>query len=344
MSPSYTRVYPLVVARGSGAVIEDVDGNLFLDFTAGIAVTSTGHCHPHVVAAIQDQADKLMHMSGTDFYYQPQIDLAQRLAEAGTRHVAQARLLHQQRRRGAGSGPEAGPLAHRPVAGHRLLRRLPRPHLRRHVAVRLQARPPPRLLAAGARHPPRPLSARLPRLRRRRRRLRLRRSRSRRRVLQAHGPARRGGRHLRRADPGRGRLPRAAAGLPAGPAASCATGTASCWSPTRCRAAWAAPASCSPSSTGASSRTSSAWPRASPAACRWARSSPATRSWTGRSGSHASTFGGNPVSCRAALATLDLLEARLHRQRRRSAASNCGRACSSCSEATRRRATCAAWA
>jgi 4-aminobutyrate aminotransferase len=80
-SPSYTRVYPLVCARGSGAVIEDVDGNLFLDFTAGIAVTATGHCHPKVVAAIQDQAGKLIHMSGTDFYYQPQIDLAQRLAE-----------------------------------------------------------------------------------------------------------------------------------------------------------------------------------------------------------------------------------------------------------------------
>src|SRR5216117_2265472 len=83
MSPSYTRIYPLVCERGSGAVIEDVDGNLFLDFTAGIAVNATGHCHPHVVAAIQDQAHKLLHMSGTDFYYQPQIDLAQRLAEAG---------------------------------------------------------------------------------------------------------------------------------------------------------------------------------------------------------------------------------------------------------------------
>src|ERR1700679_3732988 len=82
VSPSYTRVYPLVVERGSGAVIQDVDGNLFLDFTAGIAVTSTGHCHPHVVAAIKDQADKLLHMSGTDFYYQPQIDLSQRLAES----------------------------------------------------------------------------------------------------------------------------------------------------------------------------------------------------------------------------------------------------------------------
>lgn len=79
-SPSYTRVYPLVCARGEGAVIEDVDGNRFLDFTAGIAVTASGHCHPKVVAAIQDQAGKLIHMSGTDFYYGPQIDLAERLA------------------------------------------------------------------------------------------------------------------------------------------------------------------------------------------------------------------------------------------------------------------------
>jgi 4-aminobutyrate aminotransferase len=82
VSPSYTRLYPLVVERGSGAVIEDVDGNLFLDFTAGIAVTSTGHCHPKVVAAIHEQSAKLIHMSGTDFYYQPQIDLSQRLAES----------------------------------------------------------------------------------------------------------------------------------------------------------------------------------------------------------------------------------------------------------------------
>src|SRR5438552_9961648 len=82
VSPSYTRVYPLVVERGSGAVIQDVDGNLYLDCTAGIAVTSTGHCHPQVVEAITDQAHKLLHMSGTDFYYQPQIDLSRRLGEA----------------------------------------------------------------------------------------------------------------------------------------------------------------------------------------------------------------------------------------------------------------------
>src|SRR5262245_8321239 len=80
-SPSYTRVYPLGVERGYGAVIEDVDGNRFLDFTAGIAVCSTGHCHPRVVAAIQQQAAKLLHMSGTDFYYAPQGDLAKKLAQ-----------------------------------------------------------------------------------------------------------------------------------------------------------------------------------------------------------------------------------------------------------------------
>ena len=65
--------------RGAGCTIEDIDGNLFLDFTAGIAVTSTGHCHPEVTAAIVDQAGKLVHMSGTDFYYTPEIELAERL-------------------------------------------------------------------------------------------------------------------------------------------------------------------------------------------------------------------------------------------------------------------------
>lgn len=80
LSPSYTRDYPLVAARGEGCTIEDVDGNLFLDFTAGIAVTATGHCHPEVVAAIADQAQRLIHMSGTDFYYGPEIELAERLA------------------------------------------------------------------------------------------------------------------------------------------------------------------------------------------------------------------------------------------------------------------------
>ncbi|MDX2037368.1 MAG: acetyl ornithine aminotransferase family protein [Isosphaeraceae bacterium] len=79
-STSYTRMYPLVIDRALGAMIEDVDGNRFLDFTAGIAVTNVGHCHPKVVRAIRRQAGRLIHMSGTDFYYRPQIELAERLA------------------------------------------------------------------------------------------------------------------------------------------------------------------------------------------------------------------------------------------------------------------------
>lgn len=77
VSPSYTRGYPFVMARGSGAVVEDVDGNCFLDCAAGIAVNSTGHSHPAVVAAIVDQAQKFLHMSGTDFYYEPQVALGE---------------------------------------------------------------------------------------------------------------------------------------------------------------------------------------------------------------------------------------------------------------------------
>src|SRR5437763_1416392 len=80
MSPSYTRIYPLVVRRALGAMIEDMDGNRFLDYTAGIAVTNAGHSHPRVVAAIRKQAGRLVHMSGTDFYYTPQVRLAERLA------------------------------------------------------------------------------------------------------------------------------------------------------------------------------------------------------------------------------------------------------------------------
>jgi len=81
ISPSYTRSYPLVAKQGRGLVITDVDGNEFLDFSAGIAVTSTGHCHPRVVEAIQKQAAELIHMSGTDFYYENMITLADRLSK-----------------------------------------------------------------------------------------------------------------------------------------------------------------------------------------------------------------------------------------------------------------------
>jgi 4-aminobutyrate aminotransferase len=81
ISPSYTRDYPFIVAHGRDREVRDVDDNLYLDFGAGIASTSTGHCHPDVVNAIKKQADRLIHMSGTDFYYEPQIALAHKLAE-----------------------------------------------------------------------------------------------------------------------------------------------------------------------------------------------------------------------------------------------------------------------
>jgi 4-aminobutyrate aminotransferase len=80
VSTSYTRDYPLVIARGEGAYVEDVDGNVFLDCTAGIAVTATGHSHPDVVRAIVDQAGRFLHMSGTDFYYEPQVRLGEELS------------------------------------------------------------------------------------------------------------------------------------------------------------------------------------------------------------------------------------------------------------------------
>ena len=80
VSPSYTRGYPLVIDRASGVAVEDVDGNVFLDCAAGIAVNSTGHAHPAVVQAVVEQATRFLHMSGTDFYYEPQVRLAEEIA------------------------------------------------------------------------------------------------------------------------------------------------------------------------------------------------------------------------------------------------------------------------
>ena len=81
MSPSYMRDYPFVAERGYGAIVEDPDGNAFLDFAAGIAVCSTGHCHPKVVEAIQKQAAELIHIAGNDFYHRHMPQLAERLVK-----------------------------------------------------------------------------------------------------------------------------------------------------------------------------------------------------------------------------------------------------------------------
>src|SRR5437588_7228806 len=79
-SPSYTRDYPLVVKRALGSVVEDVDGNRYLDFAAGIAVCATGHCHPKVVEAITRQANALIHICGSDFYYPSMVELMEKLS------------------------------------------------------------------------------------------------------------------------------------------------------------------------------------------------------------------------------------------------------------------------
>ncbi|HZD42146.1 MAG TPA: aminotransferase class III-fold pyridoxal phosphate-dependent enzyme, partial [Terriglobales bacterium] len=78
-APAYGRVYPLVTKRAKGMTVEDVDGNLYLDFMAGIAVVSTGHCHPAIVAAVEDQTRKFLHICGSDFYFEAMVALAEKL-------------------------------------------------------------------------------------------------------------------------------------------------------------------------------------------------------------------------------------------------------------------------
>ena len=320
VSPSYTRAYPLVVERGHGCVIEDVDGNLFLDFTAGIAVTATGHCHPDVVAAIQDQAAKLIHMSGTDFYYQPQIDLAEKLAEVAPGPPPKRVFF-------TNSGAEALEAALKLARWHtgrsRAIAFFGAFHGRTYGAMSLSGsklvhRRGFSPLVPDIHHVPYP--ARLPRCAAMRvRTIRCRRCvcvrRSRRRSSSAS-------RRRTRWRPSSSSRSRARAAITCRRRASCqrlrqlcdrhgillvADEVQSRHGPDRQMFAGRA--------LGRRAGHLCAWPRGLPAGCRWGRSSPARTSWTGRRGSHASTFGGNPVSCRAALATMDLLEGGIHRQR-----------------------------
>jgi 4-aminobutyrate aminotransferase len=81
LSHSVVRWYPLVAESGSGCFVKDVDGNEYVDFNSGLVVLNVGHCHPRVVKAIKDQAEKLIHYSWTDFYYKPIVDLAEQLTK-----------------------------------------------------------------------------------------------------------------------------------------------------------------------------------------------------------------------------------------------------------------------
>jgi len=81
ISPSYTRGIPLVIDRGQGPYIWDIDNKKYLDFTSGIAVANVGHANPELIKAVRDQADKIMHNAGTDFYNEPAVDLAEKLCD-----------------------------------------------------------------------------------------------------------------------------------------------------------------------------------------------------------------------------------------------------------------------
>ena len=235
-----------MIARGEGAVVEDVDGNRFLDCAAGIAVNSTGVSHPDVVRAITEQAQKFIHMSGTDFYYEPQVRLAEELASI-------APIDGEVRTFFANSGTETTEAAiklsrysHEAAGHHRVLRRVPRPIARRAVADREQGDPAPRLRAADAG--------------------RLSRAVSRTRIGSTAAPTRAPPRrssfikdqllvHLVSPDEiaaivvepiqGEGGYVVPPDGVPAGPARADHASTACCWWWTKCSRAWAGPGRCS---------------------------------------------------------------------------------------------------
>ena len=253
ISPSYTRSYPFVMDHGQGSEVWDVDGDRFIDFTAGVAVLAAGHAHPAIV-----EAD---HRAGAALYAHGR----HRLLSAGSRgagrnavphharRLRQAGLLHQLRHRVDRSGDEAVPLSHRPALLHQLPGRVPRAHLRQHVARHQQVAAPHRLPAAAGRHLPRALPEPLPPAVRR--------------ADRAPGPRLR---RLYREDdaaatwcgprkwPASSSRPIQGEGgyvipprrLLSRPCATSATSTTSRWWWTRCSRAWAAPARCSPSSTG----------------------------------------------------------------------------------------------
>ena len=143
------------MARGSGAIVEDVDGNVFLDCTAGIAVAATGHSHPDVVRAVTEQAQRFLHMSGTDFYYEPQVKLAEELAADRPDRRRRAIVFRQLRRRSDRGVHEAVALRHQAHQHHRVSRRVSRPNARRALADGEQGDSAPRVRSDGARRLPR---------------------------------------------------------------------------------------------------------------------------------------------------------------------------------------------
>ena len=124
-----TKAAPIAVESASGAVIRDVDGNTLLDFASGVAVLNIGHCHPKVVKAVQEQAAKLMHFAGTDYYYDIQSELAKTIVQGRPGALQEEDILFQFRYRGDREAAMKLVRWNRPEpkAVHRLHRRLPRP-------------------------------------------------------------------------------------------------------------------------------------------------------------------------------------------------------------------------
>ena len=260
-SPSMPRVYPLVPRRAEGCVIEDVDGNRFLDLNAGIAVTSTGHCHPAVVDAIEEQAGRMLHYCSSDFYHPVYSELCQRLAALAPFGGAPARVFL------TNSGTEAVEAAIKLARHHtgraHLVAFLGAFHGRTMGALSLTAskaryRTGFGPLLPGVQHVPYGMAG-----------LEQLQTQLFRHLVSPEEVA------AIVVEPVQGEggyvPPRTASWLDCGPSA---TSTASCSWPTRCRAGSVAPAGSGPSSTTASSRTSSSPARVWPAVCPSAPSSP----------------------------------------------------------------------
>ena len=310
VSPSYTRGYPLVAKSGRGAIVEDVDGNVFLDFAAGIAVVSTGHCHPRVVEAIQKQAAELIHISCTDFYYQGLVELGRTARRRGSRQRGEESLFRQLGHGSHRSGHQAGAIPHAPRQDHRVSWLLSRAHARRAFAHRVQGRAAQGIWRAAGRRISHSLSEFLSLPVRQSFALHLRRigDVSGTRNFQAPGRSRGSGGDFHRAD---SRAKADTFPRPRNSSSSCSAfaGSTEFFScATKCRAAWDARGSGGPVTTPESSRTflcvAKGIASGMPLSATIARAS--LMDW--KPGAHASTFGGNPVCVAAALATMDLLE------------------------------------
>ena len=271
-SPSLPRAYPFVPKRGAGSVVEDVDGNLFLDLNAGIAVTSTGHCHPHVVEAIQRQAAELIHYSASDFFLPIYSEVAERLDELAPMSEPVRSFLTNS----GTEAVEAGMKLARWATGRQyIIGFYGSFHGRSYGSVSLTASKSTYRAGFGPLLPG---------------------------VMHAYygdgrdmqmapGSAEDGFPTIdyiehflfkkivvrsrwRRSSWNRSWVRAATSSRPTGGSwrsASCATATGSSWSATKCSAAWGAPARCGPWSTPASSPASCLRERASRAACRWER-------------------------------------------------------------------------